>query len=282
MLLTGIPTMLQQFRLPIALIWLAGTTLAAAGEVPLPQPRPPLLTAPMSFREAAGSDFSSADATAEPSACRLRLDKIAAAEPMPRLIGPGACGGRDMVRLNAVTLADHARIEIKPAPLLRCEMAEQLAIWIREDAAPRVSDIGAALQSIENYDDFDCRGRNRVAGAKISEHGKGNAIDIRSLTFSDGRRIGLTDIAAPKDLRLALRASACARFTTVLGPGSDGYHEQHIHFDLAARHNGYRICEWDVSGPRPPTELASAQIDGKAVPLPVPRPAVAGVRAQNP
>jgi hypothetical protein len=43
-----------------------------------------------------------------------------------------------------------------------------------------------------------------------------------------------------------LRASACARFSTVLGPGSDGYHQTHVHVDLESRRSGYRICQWDI------------------------------------
>jgi Extensin-like protein C-terminus len=59
----------------------------------------------------------------------------------------------------------------------------------------------------------------------------------------------------------------------VLGPGSDGYHEQHIHLDLAERHNNYRICEWDVR------ELIAqapeaAPLPLETVPLPRPRPKV--------
>ena len=56
---------------------------------------------------------------------------------------------------------------------------------------------------------------------------------------------------------MGLRESACHRFTTVLGPGSDGHHEGHIHLDVAERRHGYRICEWDVREPPPPTEVAS-------------------------
>ena len=55
------------------------------------------------------------------------------------------------------------------------------------------------------------------------------------------------------------------RFSTVLGPGSDGYHENHIHVDLAERRGGYRMCQWDVR--EPDEELGAA-----AVPLPKPRP----------
>jgi hypothetical protein len=37
----------------------------------------------------------------------------------------------------------------------------------------------------------------------------------------------------------------------VLGPGSDWYHEDHIHLDLAQRRNDYRICQWNVWDPLP-------------------------------
>ena len=243
---------------------------AAAESVPLPCPRPPVWLEPMSFREAAGPDFNSAEVTASPTACDQRLAGLAAIAPMPRLIGPGACGGRDMVQLDAVLLADRTRIAVTPAPVLRCEMAESLASWIRDEAAPRIAATGAVLRSVDNYDDFECRGRNRVFGAKTSEHGMGNAIDVRSFTLSDGRVIGLTDMAVAKDLREGLRASACQRFSTVLGPGADGQHEQHIHLDIAERGHGYRICEWDVR--EPPAKIA------EVVPLPTPRPAIAAAR----
>lgn len=244
-----------------------------AEPVPLPIPRPPpppVWTEPHSFRAAAGPDFNSADVTSEPSECFLRLAKAAAIEAMPRLIGPGACGGSDMVRLDAVLLTDGARVDINPAPTLRCPFAESFAAWIRDEAAPRAAKAGAALRRVDTFDDFDCRGRNRVNGAKLSEHGKGNAVDVRHLTLADHRVIGLTDMAAPKNLREELRDSACHRFTTVLGPGSDGHHEAHIHLDTLERRRGYRICQWAVREP-PKPEVASV-----AVPLPQPRPAMAG------
>jgi hypothetical protein len=82
-------------------------------------------------------------------------------------------------------------------------------------------------------------------------------------------------MTAPKDLREDLRASACQRFTTVLGPGSDGHHEGHIHLDVAERRHGYRICQWDVREPPPPAEVA------EVVPLPTPRPVIAGAPVKD-
>jgi hypothetical protein len=99
-----------------------------------------------------------------------------------------------------------------------------------------------------------------VAGAKISEHGIANAIDIRGLALANGKFAVLTDRNIPKDFRETVKKSVCARFTTVLGPGSDGHHETHIHMDLAERRGGYRLCQWDVLEPVPD------------VPLPRPRP----------
>jgi hypothetical protein len=257
-------------RLLIALVWLAGACgdIAIAEDVPLPRPRPSIWVAPQTFQEAAGSDFNSTDVTSAPTECDDRLGKVAVIEPMPRLIGPDACGGGDMVQLNAVLLAGDERITLKPPPILRCHFAESLASWLHDEAAPRAEKLGAPLRAVETYDDFECRGRNRVAGAKLSEHGKGNAVDLRALVLRDGRVIGLTDVTVAKEFRDDLRESACHRFTTVLGPGSDGYHEAHIHLDLAERRQGYRMCQWDVREPR------AAEVAAR-VPLPLPRPAIA-------
>jgi hypothetical protein len=258
-------------RLLLAIAWFAGLGcgLALADGVPLPRPRPAMWTEPHSFAEAAagaGPDFNSAAMTAEPTDCDKRLAAMAVLKPMPRLIGPGACGGADMVELDAVLTPDKARIAVKPAALLNCGMAESLASWLRDEVAPRAAKLGSPLNAIENYDSYECRPRNRLVGAKLSEHAHGEALDVRALHLADGRRLELTDPNVDKPLRQALHDTACHRFTTVLGPG-EPFHEGHIHLDVIARRGGYRICEWDVREPGPP-----------AIPLPRPRPALADAR----
>jgi hypothetical protein len=198
---------------------------------------------------------------AEPSACFVRLTSgLAVAAQLAAISGPGDCGAPDVVRLDAVMSSDQRRIAIEPPPTLRCEMAEAVAAFIRDDIATATAAFGSALQGVENYDSFDCRGRNRVAGTKTSEHGRANALDVRAFRLADGRRLELTDAAVDRSFREQVRSQACARFKTVLGPGSDGYHENHVHVDLAERRNGYRICQWDVRLPEP------------VVPLPPERP----------
>jgi hypothetical protein len=246
-----------------------GDTVIAArspSAVPLPRPRPSIPeeanTAPAGEAAPAASDPSPAQPPA-PSACRLALtDAVAIAPSIPPVRGPGACGGDDLVRLEAVVLSDKRRVAVKPAAILRCRMAAAIADWVRVDVVPLAAGLGTTVSELDNFDSFECRGRNRVAGAKLSEHGRANALDVRGVKLANGRMLSLTDRNAPRDVREKAMASVCARFTTVLGPGSDGYHEDHIHLDLAERRNGYRICQWIIHDGA--TEIAT--------PLPPPRP----------
>ena len=81
-----------------------------------------------------------------------------------------------------------------------------------------------------------CRTRNNVRGAKISGHGRGKAVDIAGFVFSDGKE-WTVEHDYNKTIRKAQKA-ACGIFGTTLGPGSDGYHEDHLHFDTASYRNG--------------------------------------------
>jgi hypothetical protein len=256
--------------------------------VPVPLPRPRPAEAPAA-NPAAAPDDKTAPAAAErpaepavpePSACRRALtEEVAIAPSIPDIHGPGGCGGEDLVRLEAVVLADKRRVAMTPAATLRCKMAMAIADWVRVDLAPMAAGLGSPLSALDNYDSYECRGRNRVVGAQLSEHGRANALDVRGFKLADGRSIGLTDRTVSRELRETVLQSVCARFPTVLGPGSDWYHEEHIHLDLMERRNSnYRICQWNVWEPlpriapllpaerpeeAPPREVASGPGDGK-------------------
>ena len=217
-----------------------------------------------------------------PTACRLRLTPDRAVfEALGTVASAGECGGSDIVLLKRVLTADRLSVEIAPPATLRCEMAEAVVDWVRDDLVSQVTELGSILARIENLDSFDCRGQNGVAGAKLSEHGRANAIDIGAIKLKSGQLVKLADAAANKSFRIAMRKSVCERFTTVLGPGSDGYHEDHIHIDLAERRSGYRICQWDIRDLRsvPDSDERSASAD---IPMPQPRPVAAGHARTSP
>lgn len=256
----------------IALVALGAPAAWARDKIPLPKPRP--AEAPAVAARAAekpGADAPQTEAAKPPpkpeppppTACRLALtDAIAIAPSIPDITGPGSCGGPDLVRLEAVVLPDGSRVAVTPAATLRCPMASALAAWVRDDIAPLAATLDSRIAALDNFDSYDCRGRNRVFGAKLSEHGRANALDIRGLKLANGRLLSLTDRTTPRAVRESVLQSVCARFSTVLGPGSDGYHEDHIHLDLAQRRGGYKMCQWDVWEPLP----AIAPL------LPAPRP----------
>jgi hypothetical protein len=258
---------------------------ATARDLPLPRARPDIgrtatSPAPAETRpavilappmEAFAADPEPVSAPpAQASVCQLRIGgEIAVIEAQPPMMGPGDCVATDVVKLQAIILKDKSQVAVTPPATVRCSLAEALAHWVRDDVTAAVAGLGGAVRTLDNYASFDCRGRNRVAGAKISEHGMANAIDIRGVALTNGRFAGLTDRSLSKNFREAMKQSVCARFTTVLGPGSDGHHETHIHMDLAERRGGYRLCQWNVLDPTPD------------IPLPRPRPGIASTAVQD-
>ena len=206
------------------LLMLLACGRSEAGDVPLPPRRPPVLP-PI-------------QAPVADAACgRLLAGGQVEAAPAALVAGAGGCGIAAPVRLAAIVLRDGARVALEPPATMRCELAAALALWVREDVAPAAP--GGGLAKILSADAYACRPRNGVAGAKLSEHGKGNALDIRGVVLRDGTRLLVSDKG---EFTAALGAGACARFPTMLGPGSDGLHEDHIHVDLEERRGGYRIC----------------------------------------
>ena len=235
--------------------------------IAIPQQFSPPQEAYASFPETpAPTAAGAAPATSEPTPCRLRLGKLAAFKPLPVLVGPGECGAADAVLLESVTLPDDTKVTFAPPATLRCTMAEQVALWLREDVLPASASLGTQMRVLEDYDSYECRGQNRVRGATLSEHGRANALDLRGFKLANGKMVELTDVNVAKEWRESLRASACVRFHTVLGPGSDGNHETHIHVDLAERRSGYKICQWDVREPVKVAEKAKPETEDKAKP----------------
>jgi hypothetical protein len=213
------------------------------------------------------------------SACQTRLSRDRAVfRPLGEFGGPAGCGGPDVVQLERIILTDDTDVAIEPPATLRCETAEAVVSLVRQDLAPAAAAMGSALSALENFDSYDCRGRNRASGAKLSEHGLANALDIRSVRLEDGRVVRPADRAAPLQFRVAMKAAVCSRFTTVLGPGSDGYHEDHIHIDRSEPRGGYRLCQWDLhdqslqSRALQSVVVAPSGVGAVTAPIPLPQP----------
>ena len=139
------------------------------------------------------------------------------------------CGIKNPVRVTSV-----AGVRLSTPATINCETATALKSWIKNGVEP-VYGKGEVVE-LTVFASYVCRGRNNKKGAKISEHGRGNAIDIGGLVFADGKSVTVLK-NYNKPMRQVYKA-ACGIFGTTLGPGSDGYHENHLHFDVARHRNG--------------------------------------------
>lgn len=166
-------------------------------------------------------------------------------KPLPRVDDGKGCGIAKPIETTRLSAA----VGIEPALITRCETALQLARMTRDFIAPAAAlglpDMGQ-LKTVHQASGYVCRKRNGANTGKISEHARGNAIDIAALDFEKGSVSMM--IARQKDSDLgaafqrALNAFACLYFTTVLSPGSDSAHQDHMHLDILERKSGYRYC----------------------------------------
>lgn len=232
----------------------------------------PLGTVPLRFPPQTASDQtdSEAEAEADPTIAPqpgqrdlLRLDDAAQASCLVALrelavvfeeaeaIVPDDdvdCGILQPVNVSEIAPG----VALVPPAVIRCPTALALAAWVQDFVLPAASrlDDRDALTAIDNGSGYICRRRNNQGHGALSEHAFGNAFDVRGFRFDQGPplmvepRKGQGSLA--EAFQNAVRAAACLEFSTVLGPGSNASHDDHLHLDIVARDSGLRLCE--VSG----------------------------------
>jgi hypothetical protein len=174
-------------------------------------------------------------------------------QPLPRL------GPQRGDQISAI-----GPVAFKPAATLACPLVSQLDRWIMESMQPAAMKwFGQPVAEIRQISAYSCRGMNGNPNARISEHAFGNALDISAFTLADGRRISVKDgwrgLPEEQGFLRDIQGAACQLFNTVLAPGSNIYHYDHIHVDLMRRASDRAICNpAAVSG-----ELIAARAGGR-------------------
>jgi hypothetical protein len=139
-------------------------------------------------------------------------------------------------------------VEVRPAATLACPLVSALDHWIANAVQPSARRwFNQPVAEIKQISAYSCRGMNGNSNAHISEHAFGNALDIAAFVLADGHRITVKDgwHGSPEEQGFLrdVQGSACDRFTTVLAPGSNRFHYDHIHVDLMRRASDGRICQ---------------------------------------
>jgi hypothetical protein len=176
-----------------------------------------------------------------------RLDAPA---PLPRL-GPG----------QGNSVAAFGPVAMRPAATLACPIVSALDRWLADSVQPAALRwFGARVVEIKQISAYSCRGMNGNSRAHISEHAFGNALDIAAFTLADGRTVtvknGWKGMPEEQGFLRDIQAAACQQFNTVLAPGSNVYHYDHIHVDLMRRASQRVICQ--------PAAASGEEIAGRA------------------
>ncbi|MGV1752172.1 extensin-like domain-containing protein [Agrobacterium sp. CG674] len=139
-------------------------------------------------------------------------------------------------------------IKLEPEGTMRCEAALALSRWAKNVVVPtaKMALPDSNVTAFGNASTYVCRNRNSASAGKISEHAKGSAVDIATITFDKGEPL----VMKPRDedgtmegaFQRTITTAACLFFRTVLSPGSDATHQDHLHMDVLERKGGYLYC----------------------------------------
>jgi len=188
------------------------------------------------------------------------------------LEGPGICG---LTKPFRVTALQGGAVAFNATATLDCPMVAELDAWLADVVQPAAqARFGQRVAQINSMGSYACRGMNNQRGAQLSEHSFGNALDIGGFVLADGREITLVrdwwrgDEQAQAFLMDVHRGS-CEHFSTVLSPGSNAFHYNHIHVDLAQHgRSGRSICkptpQETIAPPAPETPLAQQNASAPA------------------
>jgi hypothetical protein len=227
--------------------------------VPIPRPRPAILDARSSAPPVSASqnrDQKQAgrtdDAARDDEAClaRLRAADVRFDIPIMPVAAKSSCAIEAPVRLKSLTTRAPAvtEVHLPEEPIVSCQFAERLTAWLGHLVAPLIGGrMSTDLRAIRTGPGYECRNRNGAANGKLSAHAVGQAIDISGFELSNGKFIPIKPDGdeAMRDLVDSARIAACGWFTTVLGPGADAAHTDHLHVDIAMHGTSdrYRICQ---------------------------------------
>jgi hypothetical protein len=223
---------------------------APRNDVPLPRPRPTDLHVPK-----APPEDGKGDAHEKPARDEACLDRLKAAgftfEPATQHAASNpACVIDTPVHLIAVPVGSRlgASVRLPEQPMLACRFAERFGHFIGELAAPLIAArLSFELKSVRTGPGYECRNRNRAASGHISAHALGIAVDVAAFELANGKSLPIKPDGDTRGQAAvsAIRTAACGWFTTILGPGSDPAHAEHMHLDILTHGSSdrYRICQ---------------------------------------
>ena len=199
------------------------------------------LLAPLAGCGSDKTSFETEGLRAPDTSCQTKPSRLGLAERLSRVSDRNGCHIPDPWSVRSL-----GSVQFSQAATLNCGMAAPLNDWLENEVQPAAQRaFGESVVGIDVAASYACRPRNNVRGAKMSEHGYGNAIDISAFTLESGRKVtvlgGWRGAAEGRFLK-QIHGEACGDFHTVLGPNADRNHRDHFHLDLQNRKSASSYC----------------------------------------
>lgn len=176
------------------------------------------------------------------ASCQVKPSRLGLAEKIRDIDERNGCQVN-----NAWKVESLGSVRFSQPAVMHCGVADPLYTWLEEVVQPTAQrSFGESIVSIDVAASYACRPRNNKSGAKMSEHGFGNAIDIAAFTLESGRKVSVEEgwwgSGDERRFLHTVHDRACGPFHTVLGPDSGRSHRDHLHLDLQNRASGSTYC----------------------------------------
>lgn len=159
---------------------------AAKPVLPTPQ-FPAVLPDPKADGQSgAAASWSKEDVDAARSQCNALLANLGAVTIAAEAMRSGECGAPAPVEL--VSIGRAPQVTFSPPAVVTCEMVAALDKWFRTDVQPAAKALlaGQQIVRVEVMSSYSCRTAYGRRHARLSEHGRANAIDVKSFLTDRG------------------------------------------------------------------------------------------------
>lgn len=178
-------------------------------------------------------------AASKAGGCEARIKAMGVRFSVAPAIREGQCGAERPLSVTAIQ-----NVTFSTTAVVQCAVAEATAVWLADVVQPAArKTLKQDVTTLQVAASYACRRRNNQATGRMSEHSLANAIDVGGFTLSNGETFVIAPASsrrgAPVRFQKAIREGACGIFGTVLGPGADAFHDNHLHFDMRARRNAF-------------------------------------------
>lgn len=183
------------------------------------------------------------------TACLKDLhDRRVAFEPQAAFGNAGTCAIANPVKVTADSQTSWNRPGVMSCSMAR--VVERFETQVVQAAAQRI--FGQKVAKLHHMGTYNCRTRRTETtvaaadmgsrGGRLSEHGKGQAIDVGGFELADGTMISVkTDwkgAGKKSEFLQAVARASCEHFNVVLTPNHNKLHADHLHLDIGP----HKLC----------------------------------------